>query len=121
MNLLVLILKKANLMNEICKELTEEGVHGGTILDGIGKGGKQCPQLISSSDMADSSRLSPARSSPFRKIFLFFISVPHMSSTWHLRGAVMIWLPHASAKCTCSPPRIFPGGDHCLPHYIHFA
>ena len=36
MNLLVLILKKANLVNEICKELTEEGVHGGTILDGIG-------------------------------------------------------------------------------------
>lgn len=36
MNLLVLILKKADLVNEICKDLAEEGVHGGTILDGVG-------------------------------------------------------------------------------------
>lgn len=36
MNLLVVILKKAELVNEICKELAEEGVHGGTILDGAG-------------------------------------------------------------------------------------
>lgn len=36
MNLLTVILKKAYLVNEICKELAEEGVHGGTILDGTG-------------------------------------------------------------------------------------
>lgn len=36
MNLLVVILKKADLVNEICKDLAEEGVHGGTILDGVG-------------------------------------------------------------------------------------
>lgn len=36
MNLLVVILKKAELVTEICKELAEEGVHGGTILDGTG-------------------------------------------------------------------------------------
>lgn len=36
MNLLVVILKKANLVTEICKELAEEGVHGGTIIDGTG-------------------------------------------------------------------------------------
>lgn len=36
MNLLVVILKKADIVNEICKELAEEGVHGGTILDGVG-------------------------------------------------------------------------------------
>lgn len=36
MNLLVVILKKADLVSEICKELTEEGVHGGTIIDGTG-------------------------------------------------------------------------------------
>ncbi len=36
MNLLVVILKKAELVTEICKELAEEGVHGGTILDGAG-------------------------------------------------------------------------------------
>lgn len=36
MNLLVLILKRADLVNEICRDLAEEGVHGGTILDGIG-------------------------------------------------------------------------------------
>lgn len=36
MNLLVVILKKAELVSEICKELAEEGVHGGTILDGAG-------------------------------------------------------------------------------------
>lgn len=36
MNLLVLILKKADLVNEICRDLAEEGVHGGTILDGVG-------------------------------------------------------------------------------------
>lgn len=36
MNLLIVILKKAELVNEICKELAEEGVHGGTILDGTG-------------------------------------------------------------------------------------
>lgn len=36
MNLLVVILKKADLVNEICKDLAEEGVHGGTILDGTG-------------------------------------------------------------------------------------
>lgn len=36
MNLLVVILKKAELVTEICKGLAEEGVHGGTILDGVG-------------------------------------------------------------------------------------
>lgn len=36
MNLLVVILKKADLVTEICKELAEEGVHGGTIVDGKG-------------------------------------------------------------------------------------
>lgn len=36
MNLLVLILKRADLVNEICRDLAEEGVHGGTILDGVG-------------------------------------------------------------------------------------
>ncbi len=36
MNLLVLILKRADLVSEICRELAEEGVHGGTILDGTG-------------------------------------------------------------------------------------
>jgi len=35
-NLLVLILKRADLVNEICRDLAEEGVHGGTILDGMG-------------------------------------------------------------------------------------
>ncbi len=36
MNLLFVILKKAELVTEICKELAENGVHGGTILDGVG-------------------------------------------------------------------------------------
>lgn len=36
MNLLVVILKKEELVTEVCKELAEEGVHGGTILDGMG-------------------------------------------------------------------------------------
>ncbi len=36
MNLLVVILKKEELVTEICKELAEEGVHGGTIIDGTG-------------------------------------------------------------------------------------
>ncbi len=36
MNLLIVILKKAELVTEICKELAENGVHGGTILDGVG-------------------------------------------------------------------------------------
>lgn len=36
MNLLIVILKKADLVTEICKELAENGVHGGTILDGVG-------------------------------------------------------------------------------------
>lgn len=36
MNLLIVILKKANLVNDLCKELAEKGVHGGTILDGTG-------------------------------------------------------------------------------------
>ncbi|MBE5947146.1 MAG: hypothetical protein E7259_09480 [Lachnospiraceae bacterium] len=36
MNLLVVILKKEELVTEICKELAEEGVHGGTIIDGMG-------------------------------------------------------------------------------------
>lgn len=36
MNLLTVILKKAELVTEICKGLAEEGVHGGTIIDGIG-------------------------------------------------------------------------------------
>lgn len=36
MNLLTVILKKADLVSEICKELAEEGVHGGTIVDGTG-------------------------------------------------------------------------------------
>lgn len=39
MNLLTVILKKAELVNEICKELAENGVHGGTILDGAGMAG----------------------------------------------------------------------------------
>lgn len=36
MNLLTVIIKKAELVKEICKELAEQGVHGGTILDGAG-------------------------------------------------------------------------------------
>lgn len=36
MNLLTVILKKAELVTDICKELAEEGVHGGTIIDGTG-------------------------------------------------------------------------------------
>lgn len=36
MNVLFVILKKEELMTEVCKELAEEGVHGGTIMDGIG-------------------------------------------------------------------------------------
>lgn len=36
MNLLYVILKKEELVTEICKELAEDGVHGGTILDGTG-------------------------------------------------------------------------------------
>lgn len=36
MNLLIVILKKANLVADICKELAENGVHGGTIIDGTG-------------------------------------------------------------------------------------
>lgn len=36
MQLLVVILKKADLVPELCRELAEEGVHGGTIIDGIG-------------------------------------------------------------------------------------
>ena len=36
MNLLTVILKKAELVTEICKELAEEGIHGGTIIDGTG-------------------------------------------------------------------------------------
>lgn len=36
MQLLVVILKKANLVTEICKELAEKGVRGGTIIDGVG-------------------------------------------------------------------------------------
>lgn len=36
MNLLVVILKKEELVIDICKELAEEGVHGGTIIDGTG-------------------------------------------------------------------------------------
>ncbi len=36
MNLLVVILKKADLVNEVCRDLAEEGVHGGTIIDGVG-------------------------------------------------------------------------------------
>lgn len=36
MNLLTVIVKQEELVTEICKELAEEGVHGGTILDGVG-------------------------------------------------------------------------------------
>lgn len=36
MNLLVVIMKKENLVNDICKTLAEEGVHGGTIIDAQG-------------------------------------------------------------------------------------
>ena len=36
MQILVVILKKADLVPELCRELAEEGVHGGTIIDGIG-------------------------------------------------------------------------------------
>lgn len=36
MNLLTVILKKEDLVREICKELAEEGIHGGTIIDGTG-------------------------------------------------------------------------------------
>ncbi len=36
MELLIVILKKTEFVNEICKELAEEGVHGGTIIDGVG-------------------------------------------------------------------------------------
>lgn len=36
MQLLVLILKQVELVDELIKELAEAGVHGGTILDGTG-------------------------------------------------------------------------------------
>ena len=36
MNLLVVILKKADLINEICHALAEAGIPGGTIIDGHG-------------------------------------------------------------------------------------
>lgn len=36
MNLLIVILKKAELITDICKGLAEAGIHGGTILDGTG-------------------------------------------------------------------------------------
>ena len=36
MNLLVVILKHEDLVSEICKELVEDGIHGGTIVDGTG-------------------------------------------------------------------------------------
>ncbi len=36
MQLLVVILKKADLVPELCRELAEEGVHGGTIIDAVG-------------------------------------------------------------------------------------
>lgn len=36
MNLLTVILKKSELVKDICKELAEADVHGGTILDGVG-------------------------------------------------------------------------------------
>lgn len=36
MNLLIVILKREELVAEICKELAENGVHGGTIIDGVG-------------------------------------------------------------------------------------
>lgn len=36
MNLLIVIIKKEELIKDICKELAEEGIHGGTILDGVG-------------------------------------------------------------------------------------
>lgn len=36
MNLLVVIVKHEELMTEICKELAEDGVHGGTIVDAQG-------------------------------------------------------------------------------------
>lgn len=36
MNLLVVILKKTDIISEICKELAEAQIHGGTILDGYG-------------------------------------------------------------------------------------
>lgn len=35
-NLLIVILKRSELISEICKNLTEAGVHGGTIVDGTG-------------------------------------------------------------------------------------
>lgn len=36
MNLLVVIIKHEELMVEVCKELAEEGVHGGTIVEAQG-------------------------------------------------------------------------------------
>jgi len=39
MQLLVLILKSVELVDELIKELAEAGVHGGTILDGTGMAG----------------------------------------------------------------------------------
>ncbi len=36
MNLLVVILKKAEMINDICHELAEAGIPGGTIIDGHG-------------------------------------------------------------------------------------
>jgi nitrogen regulatory protein PII len=36
MNLLTVILKRAELTTDICKELAEEGIHGGTIIDAQG-------------------------------------------------------------------------------------
>lgn len=36
MNLLTVILKNKDLVKEICKELAEADVHGGTIIDGMG-------------------------------------------------------------------------------------
>ena len=36
MQLLIVIVKKASLVTDLCKELAEAGVHGGTIIDGVG-------------------------------------------------------------------------------------
>ncbi len=36
MNLLTVILKKADLTSDICKDLAEAGIHGGTIIDAVG-------------------------------------------------------------------------------------
>ena len=51
MQLLVLILKHVELVNELVKELAEAGVHGGTSIDGTG----MASTLANMEDVRDSA------------------------------------------------------------------